>query len=145
MVVCGDSAYYSADVTAAARRAGAEMSVTVKMTKPVKDAIRRIPETAWTAIKYPHAIWDEDSGTWISAAEFAEIDFAAFPSKKTTDQVAGRLIVHRVPELNPATLARGQEALFDMWRYHGLFTTISAQTLDTVAADKMHRAHAIIE
>src|SRR5699024_10728283 len=65
VVVRGDSAYYSSDVIKAARRAGAEVSVTIKLTSPIKKAIRKIPETGWTTIKYPRAIWDEDSGTWI--------------------------------------------------------------------------------
>lgn len=144
-VVRADSAYYAADVIKAARRTGADISVTVKMIAPVKDAIRQIPESAWTAIKYPHAIWDDESGTWISDAEVAEIPFTAFTSKKSANQVAGRLIVRRIPELNAAKQARGQETLFDLWRYHGFFTTIDASILDTAAADRMHRAHAIIE
>lgn len=145
LVVRADSAYYTTGIIAAARRAGAQVSVTVKMTSPVKNAIRAIGEDQWTAIKYPRAIWDEDSGTWISDAEVAEVPFSAVPSAKKADQVAGRLVVRRIPELNPAKQTRGQEPLFDLWRYHGFFTTISAGTLDTVAVDRMHRAHAIIE
>ena len=32
-----------------------------------------------------------------------------------------------------------------MWRFHAFFTTSSLRQLDTVAADKTHRGHAIIE
>ena len=32
-----------------------------------------------------------------------------------------------------------------MWRFHAFFTTADAEVLDTVAADKTHRGHAVIE
>ena len=35
--------------------------------------------------------------------------------------------------------------MFDTWRFHAFFTTTSVEQYDTVAADKTHRAHAIIE
>ena len=35
--------------------------------------------------------------------------------------------------------------MFDLWRFHAFFTTADPDLLDTVAADKTHRAHAIIE
>lgn len=41
--------------------------------------------------------------------------------------------------------AAGQGTLFDVWRFHAFFTTTDPGTLDTVAADKTHRHHAIIE
>ena len=50
----------------------------------------------------------------------------------------GRLVVRRIPELNPT----GQDGLFNAWRFHAFFTTSG---LDTVTADKTHRGHAIIE
>jgi len=59
LVVRMDSAYYAAKVIAAIRRAGARFSVTVPMDPKVKAAIAAIPEDAWTAIKYPRAIWDD--------------------------------------------------------------------------------------
>jgi hypothetical protein len=55
--------------------------------------------------------------------------------------VPGRLVVRRIPELNPT----GQAGLFDVWRYHAFFTTSRSDSLDTVAADKIHRGHAVIE
>ena len=39
----------------------------------------------------------------------------------------------------------GQDTLFDTWRFHAFFTTSDPDPLDTVAADKTHRGHAIIE
>lgn len=56
----------------------------------------------------------------------------------------GRLVVRRIPDLNPKQ-GEGQDQLFDTWRFHAFFTTTDPDVLDTVAADKTHRAHAIIE
>lgn len=140
-----DSAYYNATVAKAVVDNEADISVTVPMNPTVKKAIGQVPTDAWTGIKYPQAIYDEDSGTWISEAEVAEIQFTAFTSKAKAQQVEGRLIVRRVPEKNKTKLAAGQQTLFDTYRHHGFFTTISTSTLDTVAADKMHRGHAVIE
>ena len=54
----------------------------------------------------------------------------------------GRLVVRRIPDLNSTP---GQHALFDTWRFHAFFTTTNPEVLDTVAADKTHRQHAVIE
>ena len=35
--------------------------------------------------------------------------------------------------------------MFDTWRFHAFFTTTDPEVADTVAADKTHRGHAIIE
>jgi hypothetical protein len=61
-----DSAYYAAKVIAAIRRAGARFSVTVPMDPKVKAAIAAIGEDAWTAIRYPRAIWDDQLRAWVS-------------------------------------------------------------------------------
>jgi hypothetical protein len=82
----------------------------------------------------------------VSRAEVAEVPFTAFSSKKATDQVPGRLVVRRIPDLNAEkNKAAGQGTLFDTWRFHAFFTTTDPADLDTVAADKTHRGHAIIE
>src|SRR3954471_2689086 len=114
------------------------------MDAAVKRAITTIGEDAWTTINYPDAIYDETTGSWISTAQIAEVPFTAFTSKRKTDQITGRLIVRRIPELNPKK-SDGQEALFDTWRFHAFFTTTDPDTRDTVAADQTHRRHAIIE
>jgi hypothetical protein len=128
-------------VVAAARRAKAVVSITVRQTRHIKAVISTIGDDAWTTIKYPKAVFDEPSGRWISRAEVAEIPFVAFKSRKKSEQVPGRLVVRRIPDLNPKAVA-GQPALFDSWRFHAFFTT---SVLDTVTADKTHRGHAIIE
>ena len=139
-----DSAFYGHAVVGAALKAGAEVSVTVRLDQKVKAAIAAIPEDAWTTIAYPNAVFDEPTGRWISRAEVAEIDFVAFTSKKKADQVPGRLVVRRIPDLAPKT-DTSQASLFQVWRHHAFFTTTPAEVADTVAADKTHRGHAIIE
>jgi len=49
----------------------------------------------------------------ISEAEVAEIAFTAFTSKAKAKQVTARLIVRRVPDVNPAH----QSPLFTVYRY----------------------------
>ncbi|UXA11725.1 IS1380 family transposase [Mycobacterium sp. SMC-8] len=136
-----DSAFYGHPTIAAALRGGAEVSITVRMDTKVKTAIAQIPDDAWTPIEYTDAIYDEPTKRWISRAEVAEIGFTAFSSKKASQQVPGRLVVRRIPDLN-TTGSDGQQTLFDTWRFHAFFTTTD---LDTVTADKTHRGHAIIE
>jgi hypothetical protein len=143
-LVRADSAFYGAEVVNAVLRGGADVSVTVRLDKRVKAAIATIGEDAWTPIEYTDAVYDEPTSTWISRAEVAEIEFTAFTSKKKDEQVHGRLVVRRIPDLNPAC-KDGQETLFDTWRFHAFFTTTSHDVADTVAADKTHRTHAIIE
>ena len=53
-------------------------------------------------------------------------------------------MVRRIPDLNPAG-KDGQETLFDTWRFPAFFTTTDPGVADTVAADKTHRGHAMIE
>jgi hypothetical protein len=101
VMVRGDSAFYSAACVHACLRQHAFFSFTVKIDPKVKAAVATIEEPAWTPIKYPNAIFDEETGTWVSNAEIAEIDYTAFASKKTT-AVTARLIVRRVRRLNNA-------------------------------------------
>jgi hypothetical protein len=97
-----DSAFYQADVIAAVLRQRAHFSVTARLNPAVRRAIDAIPPDAWTAIKYPNAVWDEAAQAWISDAEVAEVPLTAFTSKAKSKQVTARLIVRRVPDVNPA-------------------------------------------
>ncbi|KYH45582.1 IS1380 family transposase [Branchiibius sp. NY16-3462-2] len=139
-----DSAFYGFPTVSAALRAGADVSVTVRLDPKVRAAISTISEKAWTTIEYTDALFDETTGQWISRAEVAEIDFTAFSSKKRGQRVPGRLVVRRIPDLSTKS-DEGQGTLFDSWRFHAFFTTTNSDVLDTVAADKAHRQHAIIE
>ena len=142
-LVRADSAFYGRATIGAAVRAGADVSITVRLDPKVKKTIAAIADDAWTTIEYPDALFDEQAQRWISRAEVAEIPYTAFAGHKT-QAVPGRLVVRRIPDLNPKK-ATGQDALFDTWRFHAFFTTTDPDLLDTVAADKTHRAHAIIE
>ena len=141
-----DSAFYGYRAVRAAIRGGADVSVTVRQTETVKAAIAEIDDSAWTPIEYTDAVYDENTGTWISRAEVAEIDFTAFTSRPKSQQIPGRLIVRRIPDFQADKhRAAGQDSLFDVWRFHAFFTTTDPDLLDTVTADKIHRGHAIIE
>ena len=144
-----DSAFYGRGPVHAALAGGAAVSVTVRMDSAVKKAIAAIDTTgedAWTAIEYTEAVFDEDTGRWISRAEVAEVAFTAFASQKKADRVPGRLVVRRIPDFNAENKrATGQDTLFDAWRFHAFFTTADPALLDTVTADKTHRQHAVIE
>ena len=138
-----DSAFYGHATIGTAIKAGADVSVTVRMDPAVKAAIASIPEDAWETIEYTDAIRDEATGRWISKAEVAEVPFTAFRSRKFAERVDGRLVVRRIPDLNPNKVE--QPTLFDVFRHHAFFTTTDKQSMGTVAADKTHRGHAIIE
>lgn len=139
-LVRADSAYYGHAAVHAALAGGADVSITVRMDPAVKKVIAAIDDDAWQTIRYTDAIYDDDTGRWISSAEVAETDFTAFSSKKKSQRVSGRLVVRRIPELSPKPA--DEPTLFDTHRFHAFFTT---SNLDTVTADKIHRAHAIIE
>lgn len=144
-VVCRfDSAYYGHPAVSAALAGGADVTVTVRMDPAVKRAITEIGADEWIPIKYTNAVYDEDTQAWVSVAEVAEIPFTAFSGRKKAERIPGRLVVRRIPELNPKA-AQDQPTLFDTHRFHAFFTTIEAATLDAVAADKVHRKHARIE
>ena len=139
-----DSAYYGRPVVHAAIRAGAHVSITVRQDALVRKAIEGIGDDGWTPIQYPQAVRDEATGTWVSRAEVAEVPFTAFASAPKADRVPGRLVVRRIPDLNPPA-DPSQASLFDVFRFHAFFTTTPAESMDAVAADKAHRGHAIIE
>src|SRR5262249_18826687 len=66
IIVRLDSAFYNAAVIGAVRRGGARFSVTVPVNASIRAAIAAIGEDAWTPIRYPRAIWDDQIGAWIS-------------------------------------------------------------------------------
>ncbi|MCW2881947.1 MAG: transposase [Sphaerisporangium sp.] len=110
------------------------------MDPKIKAAIAAIGEDAWTAIKYPGAIFDEQAGGWVSDAEVAEITYTAFTSKNK-QAVTARLIVRRVRRLNEQA-KRGQDENFPLYRHHAIFTDNPYELLQ---AESHHRDHAIIE
>jgi hypothetical protein len=137
LVVRTDSAFYGAPAVRAARKAGARFSVTARMDPKIRAAIAAIPEDAWTPIRYPRAVWDDQLGRWVSDAQVAEAEYTAFTSRKG-QAVTARLIVRRVRDLGP----RGQGELFAAWRYHAIFTD---SPFEIIQAEEQHRGHAQAE
>ncbi|BAH55322.1 putative transposase [Rhodococcus opacus B4] len=119
VLVRGDSAFYGHPAIGAAIRAGADVSVTVRLTATVERAIASIgdDESAWTPIEYTDAVYDEGTDTWISRAEVAEIPCHGV-----------RLLEENPPEPRAAGGAEsptgdqskdhGQGTLFEAWRFH---------------------------
>ena len=140
VIVRADSAYFNHHTIAAISRRAARFSVTARLNPTVTRAIAAIEETAWTAIRYPHALFDEAQQRWISDAEVAEVPFTAFTSRKKTDHITARLIVRRVRRLNPNAKTQGE--LLPGYRYHAVFTN---STFALVEAEACHRDHAVIE
>ena len=140
IVVRADSAFYSAAFAGAVRAAGAFFSVTVPVNPHVAAAIAAIGEDAWTPIRYPRAIWDDQLGCWISDAEIAETRYTAFIRRKGR-AVTARLLVRRVRDLNRQAAA-GQDELFPVWRYHAVFTD---SPFILPQAEEQHRGHAQVE
>jgi hypothetical protein len=139
IVVRGDSAFYSRTVVGACRRAGVRFSITIRVDGKVRKAIDTIPHDAWVEIEYPQPIWDDEQQRFISRAQIAETSYTAF--ENTRDAVTARLIVRRIPDLNPAHRV-GQDELFPVWRYHAAFTD---SPFALVQAEAQHRGHAVIE
>jgi hypothetical protein len=124
MILRADSAFYSHDVIAAARRAKVRFWITARMSSAVTTAISGINQAAWPPISYPNTVWDDDEQRLISDAQIAEIDYTACTSRRTADHIEGRLIVRRVTRLNPNTKAPTgtgdagqQQELFTAYRY----------------------------
>lgn len=138
-----DSAYYGYALVGTAIRHQAWFSVTSRMDSQVKAAIAGIDETAWTAIEYPNAIWEDAEARWVSDAEVAEVSYVAFTGRRKHEHVTCRLIVRRVRRLQPlASDGTAQGELFATYRHHAFITN---STLDIVEADQVHRGHAIVE
>ena len=139
-----DSGFYSNQIADTVCSQNGWFSLTVRMNPQVRNAIATIPEHAWTPIRYPNAIYDDDTGMWISAAEVAETTYEAFTTTKHPLPV--RLVVRRIPDFQAAVkIAQGQDPLFANWRFHGFITNVPQDLYDTVGADKTHRQHAVIE
>ena len=105
------------------------------MNPAVRRTIERIDEAAWIPIRYPNAVWDDDTGAWISEAEVAETGSAAFAGTRARATAAWRASGRRAPR--PA-----RTSCLPAYRCHAFFTDT---TLSTVDADLTHRAHAVIE
>lgn len=142
VVVRGDAKFYTADVAATAARYDAYVSLTTGSNPSINAAITSIDEAKWTAIHYPDAFVDTETGELVSDAEVAEIPYTAFTSRPKREQVYGRLIVRRVKRKNPDTVGEDQDELFTSWRHHAVFVTSRYEMLQ---AEGQHRDHAVVE
>ena len=95
VIVRMDSRYYSAAACHTAGRAGAYFSVTSRTDPAVRAAVASISDDAWTPIRCPRAVWDDQLRCWVSDAEVAETQYTAFASKNG-QAITARLIVRRV-------------------------------------------------
>ncbi|MGH3203308.1 MAG: hypothetical protein ACRDOA_05145 [Streptosporangiaceae bacterium] len=95
------------------------------MDPKIAAAIAAIGEDAWTPVRYPRAIWDDQLRAWVSDAQVAEVPHTAFTSKKG-QAITARLIVRRVRDQNKQAAA-GQHELFPAWRYHAGKATADEQ------------------
>ncbi len=134
IMVRGDSAFGTKKVIAACLDEHIEFSLSLTRNRRVTAAIEAIADSAFTAVHYPGAVFDPDTGALISDAEVAETPYtlALGRGKKVT----ARLVVRRVKD------ARYPDGLFPVWRYHPFLTN---SELPTAQADLTHRQHAIVE
>jgi hypothetical protein len=118
-----DSGFYAHPVVKACQRAGVRYSITARLTKAVRRAIKQIPDDDWTPIGY-----------WLDGgADVAETRYRPF-GKRGPDV---RLIVRRVRPTPGSQLAL--DVVFD---YHPFITDRDGDTL-WLEAD--HRRHAEVE
>ena len=89
-----DSAFYAKTVIAACRRRHVRFSITTRIDAKIRAACESIPDTDWVDIRYPLAIYDEDTGRWIFDAQIAETCYTAFEG--TRHRVTARLVVRRI-------------------------------------------------
>jgi Transposase DDE domain group 1 len=116
LTVRADSGFWSAKtIKTCRRRHQIHYSITVRQTKPIRQAIATIDEQAWVEIVYPEG----------GVAQVAE-----------TRYKGDRLIVRRT------RLVGEQAELFPNWHYHA-FVTDRVGT--TVWLDADHRRHAVVE
>jgi len=134
ILVRGDSAFGTQKVMTTCVAQGAQFSLSISRNKRINAAIAAIDEAAYTAVHYPGAVTDPDTGELISDAQVAETPYTVRLGRGRTLTV--RLVVRRVKD------ARYPAALFPVWRYHPFVTN---STLPTAEADITHRRHAIIE
>lgn len=124
MTVRADSGFWSWKLIDRLNANNIAWSITVTRHKRVLEAISSIPEEAWVDIDY----------TIGGQAQVAETIYTTGTRGKARRV---RLVVRRTRLTEPA-----QRKLWPDWRHHAFITNT---TLDTIAADEFHRAHAVVE
>jgi len=129
----GGLGVYTKTVITTCRRRDIRFWVTTRINTKIRATCESITDSEWIGIKYPQAVFDEDTGRWISDAQIAETIYTALAG--TRHQAAAWLIVRRIRRDDPAQIP-GQEDLLATCRYHAVFTD-SPFTL--VQAETQHR------
>lgn len=125
LTVRADSGFWSWKLCDRLDAHGIAWSITVRLHANMKAAIAAIDEATWVDIDY----------TIGGQAQVAETTYTAGRGKK---QRTVRLIVRRTRLVEPA-----QRRLWPDWRHHAFIT--SDTKTSTVAADRFHREHAVVE
>ncbi len=118
ILVRGDSAYGSRAVVRACLRGKVQFSLVMTTNQAIRRAIDSIAEHQWTPVRYPNAVYDPDTGAWISDAQVAEVPYTAFAS--SADRISAWLVVRRVKD------ARYPDALFPGLAVSPLFHQFAA-------------------
>ena len=120
-----DSGFFSYDLLDRLDALKVRWSITISQYAHVKAAVSAIPEDDWAPIAYT------DSGE-------AHVAETTLTGGRRGNKRELRLVVRRSRLGDPQ-----QAALWPDWRYHAFVT--NRTDLDTIAADKYHRAHATVE
>jgi hypothetical protein len=126
LTVRADSGFYSKKVVTACQDAGADWSITTKMSPGLRKRIEQIPDEGWVAIPY-----------FLGGADVAETTYAAFAKGKKSNATEYRLIVRRVRPTPGSQLS-----LLVEFSYHAFITNRTGPMLE-VETD--HRRHAEVE
>ena len=121
-----DSAYFGGPAVRAALTGGADVSVTARLTATTKAAIAGIDDDAWTTIEYTDAIRDETTGA-VDLPGRGRRD-PVHRVRRAEDRAPGPGPARRAPHPGrnaERNQAAGQDALFDVWRFHAFFTTVT--------------------
>lgn len=125
--VRADSGFWSWELCRTLDRHNMSWSITVTNNAKVQAAIASIPDDAWVDIDY----------TVAGYAQVAETTYEGGGRRKK-DRRTVRLVVRRTRLADTA-----QARLFPEWRHHSFIT--NRTDLDTAAADRFHRQHAMVE
>lgn len=126
MTVRADSGFWSWKLIDRLNAHGISWSITVTRQPSIRKAIEAIPEDAWRDIAY----------TLGGRAQVAETTYVTTKKSRGKGRSV-RLVVRRTRFTD-----RAQLRLWPDWRHHAFITNT---TIDAVAADEFHRAHAVVE
>ena len=140
---CGWTQRSTAPLGPRRSRGGAQVSVTTDGQR-VKATIATIPEDAWTTIEYTDAssTTPRDSG---SPAQRSPRSRSPRSLPNPSETMCGWLIVRRIPDFQAETHVRRAGRSVRCLAVPRVLHHHRPSVLDTVAADKVHRRHAIIE